>query len=156
MCESVNRVQLANELHCRGYSCAQAVACAFCDVLPYGPEELAPFLGCFGGGFRAGEICGAVSGAAVVLGLTWPHRAAEDLAAKELAGEKVRAFQRRFLERFPSLRCGELKGRPDAQEGSAAAARIGFQKSCAVYIAAAVEILEEMLAEEAGGKGGAG
>ena len=69
MSETTNRAVLANELHCKGYSCAQAVACAFCDILPYDPEELAPILGCFGGGFRSGEICGTVSGAAVVLAL---------------------------------------------------------------------------------------
>lgn len=147
MSETINRVALANELHCKGYSCAQAVACAFCDILPYTPEELAPILGCFGGGFRSGEICGTISGAAVVLGLRWPHSEAGDLEAKELAGEKMREFQRRFLERFPAVRCAELKERPDALEGSAAAARLGFKKNCAVYVAAAVEILEEMLAE---------
>lgn len=146
--KTTDRAALANHYHESGYSCAQAVACAFCDQMPYEPEELAPLLGCFGGGFRCEELCGAVSGAAVVLGLRWPHSVAGDLEAKELAAEKMREFHRRFLERFPSLRCGELRQRPDAQEGSDAAARLGFHKSCAVYIAAATEILEEMLAED--------
>ena len=96
MCEKLDRTALANSYHEKGYSCAQAVACAFCDMLPYAPEELAPILGCFGGGFRSGEICGTVSGAAVVLGLRFPHSVANDLEAKELAGEKMREFQRRF------------------------------------------------------------
>ena len=55
MCEKLDRTALANSYHEKGYSCAQAVACAFCDMLPYAPEELAPILGCFGGGFRSGE-----------------------------------------------------------------------------------------------------
>ena len=143
-----SRAALANQYHESGYSCAQAVACAFCDHLPYQPEELAPLLGCFGGGFRCEELCGAVSGAAVVLGVHWPHSVAGDLEAKELAADKMREFHRRFLKRFPSLRCGELRQRPEALEGSDAAARLGFHKSCAVYIAAATEILEEMLAED--------
>ena len=147
MCEKLDRTALANSYHEKGYSCAQAVACAFCDMLPYAPEELAPILGCFGGGFRSGEICGTVSGAAVVLGLRFPHSVANDLETKELAGEKMREFQRRFLERFPTVRCAELKERPDALEGSAAAARLGFKKNCTIYISGAVEILEEMLTE---------
>ena len=144
----MDRAALANSYHDQGYSCAQAVACAFCDRLPYAPEELAPILGCFGGGFRAGEICGVVSGAAVVLGLRYPHRAAGDLAAKDRAAEKMKDFHRRFLERFPSLRCADIKELPAAPEKSPAAARLGLQKPCPVYIMAAVEILEEMLAED--------
>ena len=45
------------------------------------------------------------------------------------------------------MRCAELKERPDALEGSAAAARLGFKKNCTIYISGAVEILEEMLTE---------
>lgn len=145
--KKIDRAALANEYHDRGYSCAQAVACAFCDMLPYTPETLAPILGCFGGGFRSGEICGVISGAAVVLGLRWPHSTADDMAAKELAAEKMREFQRRFLERFPAVRCADIKERPAAPEKSPAAVRLGLQKPCPVYIVAAVEILEEMLAE---------
>ena len=85
MCEKPDRTALANRYHDQGYSCAQAVACAFCDILPYVPEELAPILGCFGGGFRAGEICGVVSGAAVVLGLRFPHSAAVEILEEMLA-----------------------------------------------------------------------
>lgn len=147
MKKTTDRAALANAYHDQGYSCAQAVACAFCDRLPYAPEELAPILGCFGGGFRAGEICGVVSGAAVVLGLCWPHSVAGDLEAKELAAEKMREFQRRFLQRFPALRCAEIKDLPAAPEKSAAARRLCLEKACPIYIAAATEILEEMLAE---------
>lgn len=143
----IDRAALANRYHDEGYSCAQAVACAFCDVIPYKAEELAPILGCFGGGFRCGEICGVVSGAAVVLGLYWPHSIAGDLAAKERAAEKMREFHRRFLERFPSLRCAEIKELPAAPDKSPSAARLGLQRPCPVYIVAAVEILEEMLEE---------
>ena len=83
----------------------------------------------------------------MVLGLRWPHSTADDMAAKELAAEKMREFQRRFLERFPAVRCADIKEQPAAPEKSPAAVRLGLQKPCPVYIVAAVEILEEMLAE---------
>ena len=147
MCESVNRIQLANELHCRGYSCAQAVACTFADVVGLPVERLAALCGAFGGGFRAEEICGVVSGAAVVIGAKWPHSSPEDQQAKDLAAAKMKEFHSRFFSRFPSLVCRDLKPLDPAPEKSPAAMAMGIEKTCGVYIVSAVEILEEMLAE---------
>ena len=141
------RAEIANVYHQRGYSCAQAVACAFSDVIGLREEQIAALLSGFGGGFRSGEICGVISGAIAVLGAKWPHAVAEDMDAKELAAEKAREFQRRFLEKFPAVRCADIKELPCAAEKSPAAMSLGLQKTCAVYIVAAVEIVEDMLAE---------
>lgn len=142
-----NRAELANTYHERGYSCAQAVACAFSDVIGLSEEQIAALLSGFGGGFRTGEICGAISGAITVLGAKWPHAVAEDQAAKEFAAEKAREFQRRWLEKFPEVRCAPLKELPCDQKQSPAAVKLGLEKNCAVYITAAVEITAEMLGE---------
>ena len=142
------RAERANEYHKRGFSCAQAVACVFDDVIGLGEQQIAALLSGFGGGFRSGEICGVVSGAITALGAKWPHAVAEDQAAKEFAAEKAREFQRRFLEKFPSVRCDQLKELPCAPEHSPTAQKLGLEKACAVYITAAVEIVEEMLSEE--------
>ena len=144
----MERTELANQYHEQGYSCAQAVACVFADVVGMPVEQLAALCGAFGGGFRAEELCGVVSGAAVVIGAKWPHRTPEDQAAKALAAEKMRDFHSRFFRRFPSLVCRDLKPLPAAPEKSSAAAALGIEKNCGVYIVSAVEILEEMLAEE--------
>ena len=143
----MDRALIANEYHEKGFSCAQAVACAFDDVIGLPVEQIAPLMGCFGGGLRAGEVCGVISGAAMVLGARWPHKDPADAAGKEFISDKIREFNRRFLERFPSLRCDALKPLPLAQEKSPAAQRLGIEKTCGVYIVAAVEIVEEMLAE---------
>ena len=66
----MDRAKTAKEYYANGYSCAQAVACAFDDVIGLSVEQIAGLLSGFGGGFRSGEICGVVSGAAVVLGPT--------------------------------------------------------------------------------------
>lgn len=142
-----HRTELANTYHERGYSCAQAVACAFSDVIGLPEETIAALLSGFGGGFRSGEICGVLSGAITVLGAKWPHAVAEDQTAKELAAEKAREFQRRWLEKFPEVRCAPLKELPCAPQYSPAAQKLGLTKNCAVYIVAAVEIVEEMLSE---------
>ena len=141
------RAERADEFHKSGYSCAQAVACVFSDVIGLPEKQIAALLSGFGGGFRTGELCGVISGAIMVLGAKWPHVVAEDQAAKEFAAGKARDFQRRFLEKFPSVRCAEIKELPCAPQHSPTAQALGLEKACAVYITAAVEILEEMLAE---------
>lgn len=141
------RAVRADEFHRRGYSCAQAVACAFSDVIGLEEKQIAALLSGFGGGFRSGEICGVISGAITVLGAKWPHAVAEDQNAKEFAAEKAREFQRRFLAKFPAVRCADIKELPCAAEVSPTAQQLGLEKTCAVYIVAAVEILEEMLSE---------
>ena len=65
----MDRAKLANDYHNAGYSCAQAVVCAFADVIGLPQQQLAALTGGFGGGFRTGEICGVLSGGAMVLGL---------------------------------------------------------------------------------------
>lgn len=141
------RAEMANTYHERGYSCAQAVACAFSDVIGLEEEKIAALLSGFGGGFRSGEICGVLSGAITVLGAKWPHAVAEDQQAKEFAAEKAREFQRRWREKFPEVRCEPLKELPCAAQQSPTAVKLGLEKNCAVYITAAAEIVEQMLGE---------
>ena len=145
--EAMDRAKIAADYHHQGYNCAQAVACAFADVIGLSVEQVAALTGAFGGGFRAGEICGAVGGGAMVLGARWPHTEPRDMKAKSFVSKKVMEFERRFLERFPGLRCGDIRDLPGRPEASPAAQRLELKKSCDVYIAAAVELLEEMLAE---------
>lgn len=144
----MDRAKIANDYHDNGYSCSQAVACAFADVIGLPEEQIAALTGGFGGGFRTGEICGVLSGGAIVLGAKWPHSDPRDMKAKSFVAKKVMKFQKKFLERFPAVRCHDIRDLPAAPEKSPAAQRLGVKKSCAVYIVAAVEILEEMLAEE--------
>ena len=141
------RAELANQFHDRGYSCAQAVACAFSDVIGLPEEQIAALLSGFGGGFRSGEICGVISGSITVLGAKWPHDVAENLAAKEFAAEKAKEFQRRFREKFSYVRCEDLKELPCMPQCSPTAEKLGLEKTCAVYITAAAEIVEQMLSE---------
>ncbi len=57
----------AAEYFCSGYNCAQAVAMAFSDVTGIAPEASAQMVSGFGGGFgRMREVCGGVSGLAMV------------------------------------------------------------------------------------------
>ena len=65
----MNRFEKAFALHAEGYNCAQAVIGAYADIIGIGEQEAFSIGAGFGGGAGTGELCGAVSGAVMVLGL---------------------------------------------------------------------------------------
>ena len=141
----MDRAKLAKEYSGKGYNCAQAVACSFSDVIGLPPEKVAGLLGGFGGGLRTGEVCGVITGAALVLGAKWPLDDPSDSERKAFISEKVMLLQKEFADRFGAVRCEVLKPMDPAPEKSPASQRLGVEKTCGIYIVAAVEILEKML-----------
>lgn len=144
----MNRLELANTYHNRGYNCCQSVLGAFSDRLDI-PEETALRLGAgFGSGAGTGELCGAITGAVMALDLICgAGETAEPAAAKRKAAARSRELQKRFSERFGALRCRELL-KAEKEEPSEAVAALRLSNHCAVMIASAVEIAEELLREE--------
>ena len=66
----MDRQQKAYECFKEGYNCAQAVIMAFADVLPIDEELLLKISSAFGGGFaKTRNLCGAVAGIGMVLGV---------------------------------------------------------------------------------------
>jgi len=143
-----DRPKLAHELHDDGANCAQAVACAFCDMTGLNFQTTMKVCGTLGGGFRCGDICGAVSGAGIVLGCLYPHDVPHNMKAKSFVSKKMMEFERRFLQRFPSLDCRDIRDLPLDLGTSPASRRLEANRPCAVYVISAVEILEEMIAED--------
>ena len=79
-----DHAQLAKELFLKGYNCAQAVACAFCDITGYDIGASARMASSFGGGLgRLRETCGVVSAAALVLGIVKGYDDPTDHEAKK-------------------------------------------------------------------------
>lgn len=145
----MDRCALVCRYHQQGRSCAQSVAGAFADRTGL-PPELLFAAGAFGGGVGGShqELCGAVSGALLVLGALFPHTQGEDLEAKRTIYRLAKEFRRRFSEVFGLTRCGELlRARPGLSEKTAAARRMGLTAHCDIMVVTAVEILEALLAE---------
>lgn len=131
------------------FNCSQAVFTVF--ATEYGiSEELALKLATsFGGGARSGEMCGAVSGALMVLGLKYGHFNAENNEQKQKAYSLVNEFVNRFKEINRSIVCRDLLGydlsKPDEFEIIASK---GLCKTiCPNMVRSAVDILEQMLCE---------
>ena len=142
-----SKTQIATEYYESNFNCAQAVFTTFATEEGI-PEELALKIGTqFGGGCRKGEVCGAVSGALMVLGLLCGHchrNAPEEKARAYGIGEE---FMNRFIEKNGTVVCRELLGydltKPEDKEKIR---ELGlFQSMCPKMVQSATEILEEML-----------
>lgn len=102
----------------------------------------------FGGGLRDGEVCGAVSGAIMALGLKEGHHIEEDLETKAKAYDLTIAFIKEFKETNNTIVCKELLGydpsKPD--ENAILKEKKGiFNIVCTKAVSDAVRILEELL-----------
>ena len=63
------KTNYASELHNRGCNCAQAVACSFCQEFGISEDEMFRIAEGFGLGMGVMEMCGALSGMAMIIGL---------------------------------------------------------------------------------------
>ena len=134
--------------HC-GYNCAQSVVLAFFDVTGLDDKTAAMLASSFGGGLgRMREVCGAVSGAAMVLGLVKGYSDPEDREAKKAHYALVREFARRFKEQNGSIICRELLAGVQTAEGGDPEARTEEyykKRPCAELCRSAAEILQKMI-----------
>lgn len=101
----------------------------------------------FSGGARKGEMCGAVAGALMVLGLKYGHFHMNAPEEKENAHEKAEEFMNRFIEKNGTVVCRELLGydlsKPEDMEKLK---ELGaFKTTCPKMIQCAAEIVEQML-----------
>lgn len=143
----LKRAEKARELFKTGLNCSQSVVAAFADVT--GLDETAAkrlSAGLGGGVGRQREVCGAVSGAAMVLGFVF---SGEDGRDKKRAYEKVREFSEAFKKRNRSIVCRELlgleKGTSESAEPSERTAEYYKKRPCADLVFDAAEILEAIL-----------
>ena len=127
----------AKELFLQGYNCSQAVLATFSEK--YGlPKLQALHMACgFGGGVRAGEICGAVSGAVLIIGLKYG-------SDKITCYEKTVEFNNTFKQKNGYIVCRDLLGYDISTElGMNTAKEKGlFKTTCVDMVTNAVEILE--------------
>ncbi len=144
------RSDKALDLFKEGQFCSQAVLSAFCDSIDITPEMALKIASGFGGGMgRMGEVCGAVTGAFLALGLyTWQGPTATT-AEKNKINDRVRDFTARFKEQYGSIVCRDLLGCDIGQpEGHQEAIdKSVFVSVCRPVVQDAVRILEDMLHE---------
>ena len=140
---------IAEQNFCNGYNCAQSVLLAFYDMTGLDDATAAMLASSFGGGLgRMREVCGAVSGAAMVLGLVKGYSDPDDRDAKMAHYARVQEFAERFKERNGSIICRELLSGVPTVEGKEPEKRTEAyykKRPCAELCRSAAEILEKMI-----------
>lgn len=103
-------VQQASQLSNEGYNCAQAVACAFIDLLDIDEKTLFKLSEGFGGGMGGLDgTCGAISGAILVISLLNSSGDANQ-PTKEKTYNIVKEIFDKFVREIGSSVCKEIKG----------------------------------------------
>ncbi len=143
--------KLAEELFLQGYNCTQAVVCAFEDITGLDRDMAARMSSSFGGGMgRMREVCGTVSGALIVLGITMGYSDPKDIKAKTEHYHIVQEFARRFKEINGSIICRELLAGVEVKPGSEPEERTPEyykKRPCPKLAGISAHIVEEMLIE---------
>lgn len=101
----------------------------------------------FGGGMGQGRVCGAVSGAFMVLGFKYRHET-DGSTARHKTHAVTAKFARRFEQRHGTTVCRELLGGADlgTESGRQEAIDKGlFTTICQKLVQDAAEILKDML-----------
>lgn len=141
------RGQKAADLFEKGYNCAQAVAVAFCDLTGQTEKEAAMMASSFGGGLgRQREICGAVSGMALVLGILEGYHDPADQAGKMAQYQLVQRLSDEFRQEAGSILCRDILKDPDTTpKPQARTPEYYATRPCARMVYLAADILEEHL-----------
>lgn len=133
------RVKETIAKHDKGYNCAQAVACTYCDLV--GVEEEVMFrmteaLGLGMGGMEG--TCGAVSGACVLAGMKRSSGNLDKPDSKAQSYRLSKEIVKQFEEQNQSVICKTLKGVENGQ----------VLRSCQDCILDAAKIAEQVLFSE--------
>ncbi|MBN2343749.1 MAG: C_GCAxxG_C_C family protein [Deltaproteobacteria bacterium] len=142
------KTEEAKIIFSKGFNCAQSVLSVFAPEVGLKSEDALRVSGAFGAGMGCmGEVCGAVTGAFMAIGLhSAKTKPGED--DKKLRGyQMVTEFTRLFCHKHQTIQCRTLIGLDlSTEEGMATAvAENRFHTHCAMYVNGAVEILESML-----------
>ncbi|MBE8955413.1 MAG: C_GCAxxG_C_C family protein [Quinella sp. 2Q5] len=131
------RTDLADGLHRKGYSCAQAVAVACADLVDVDKATLFRAMEGFGFGMGTADgVCGALSGGLMIAGL---KNSSGNLTAPKTKASTMKiskAMLTNFRDKCGAIVCRELKGLDTGK----------MICSCPECIKHGVEVVEETFA----------
>ena len=107
----MSKADKAKELFEGGCNCCQAVFCAFRDETNLSEEDALRLSAGFGGGMgRMREVCGAVSGMFMALGVLYGDYGTDSPDTKKQQYADVQRLAAAFEERNGSIICRDLLG----------------------------------------------
>ena len=140
----------AAELFAGGCNCAQAVFTAFCDVTKMDETTAMKLSSSFGAGMgRMREVCGAVSGLCMVLGMLYGLEPGFDDVQKKEHYARIQETAGAFREAHGTVICRELlKGLAVTSDPTPEARTERYYKvrPCVKFVRTAARLLDEYIA----------
>lgn len=129
------------------YLCSQAVLAAFADELDLTEKQALKVGACFGSGMCKGEVCGACSGALMVIGMKYGQCKPDDSDSRVKTNELTKKFLEQFREENGSYICNELLGCDLATPEGVEYAREHklFTEFCPEMVVSAAKIVEQLI-----------
>jgi len=132
----------------QGFNCSQAILATFGPKLGIGQEVSLKIATSFGGGMaRQQHVCGAVTGAYMVLGLQHGKFREGDDEPKEKTYKLVHEFNKKFIEMNGSIMCREILGEDmNTEQGKQNIKEKNlYKEKCFKAIEDSAKILNELL-----------
>jgi len=131
-----------------GFNCAQAIFSTYSKHFGLDPKLALLLTTAFGGGIaRSGDLCGAVTGALMVIGLKHGKSISDDEDAKELTYALALDLIDSFKVKYGTIKCRELMGCDlSTEEGRQYAREHELSKNlCPSFVEYAAEMIENIL-----------
>lgn len=132
------------------FHCSQAVLAAFADECGLTETQALKLGACLGTGMRKGEVCGACTGALLVLGSLYGQCNQDDIKSRLLANEVNDKMMDRFAQVCGSYLCNDLLGCDISTSEGVMYAKENrlFSELCPKIVASAVDVLEQIVSEQ--------
>ncbi len=143
-------IEKSKELFLQGYNCAQAIAGGFSEAVGLDFETAIKLSSSFGGGMGGmREVCGALSGAFVILGAKYGYVSPTDGQAKTNHYKLISETANKFKEKWGTILCRDLMKKLAEEKQAILGDKPEEYKSrpCLVIVEDVAKILEETLGE---------
>jgi C_GCAxxG_C_C family probable redox protein len=142
----MNRGDRAAKIFMDGLACSQAVLVSFSEELGIDVKTAMKVSSGFAAGMRIGEVCGAVTGALMVIGLASEDNGLDTSDKRARVNRMTKDFHQKFKDKNKSVVCREILKYDlgiQADMDKAEEEKL-FVTVCPKMVRDAVEILESM------------
>ena len=143
-------VEKSKELFLQGYNCAQAIAGGFSDAVGLDFETAIQIASSFGGGMGGmREVCGALTGAFIILGVKYGYVSPTDPQAKSTHYKLISETGAKFKAKWGTILCRDLMQKLAEEKQTILGDKPEEYKArpCLVIVEDVAKILEEILGE---------
>ena len=139
--------QQISEDFSNGFDCSMQVAAELAPDVGLTKEQGLKLAACLGVGAMQGSLCGAVTGALIMIGYKYGNTVSSDMSTKGICLAKRAEFYERFEKEFGSLTCpGILKlDLRKPEDMKIARERKVFENECPKACVFAIKVAKEII-----------